>query len=116
MPCPSDEAGTEMEIARAGDRILVRRRAGRRILSCRACRRDPISVRRLTRRIVGQGACGTGAHRFAHKLVHREECFACLDERNDLDPSAERKYARSGIRSEEHTSELQSLMRSSYAV
>ena len=36
-------------------------------------------------------------HRFAHKLVHREECFACLDERNDLDPSAETPLRRGDL-------------------
>src|SRR3546814_5253810 len=35
---------------------------------------------------------------------------------HDISSSGERSYHRAGVRSEEHTSELQSLMRISYAV
>src|SRR3546814_5581900 len=46
MACRSDGSGTEMEIARAGDRILVRRRSRRRLLHYRPRWRDPVAVRR----------------------------------------------------------------------
>src|SRR3546814_3431953 len=53
----------------------------------------------------GQGPCATGAHRCRSRAAAGE-----------VDPAAVAARDRAPCRSEEHTSELQSLMRISYAV
>src|SRR3546814_1912636 len=63
--------------------------------------------------LVGQDQCAddAGAFRGAERGFLRASC----ESRPPLSPAAVRRIA-AGIRSEEHTSELQSLMRISYAV
>src|SRR3546814_3481666 len=69
---------------------------------------------------IGAGVLGDAARRLDHvsrQLAGHPSAFAG----NDREPRAQQPhmvelFAREGVRSEEHTSELQSLMRISYAV
>src|SRR3546814_4728329 len=77
--------------------------------------------------LAGVRAAGFIGHSVAHRLLDRGEDVVGIDNFNDYyDPSlkdaraatlnARRGFRMERMRSEEHTSELQSLMRISYAV
>src|SRR3546814_5777811 len=68
------------------------------------------------RDMVGREADGTKDVNFLHALEHGAEHRVQDDEGSDDDRDEDIAAALRGGRSEEHTSELQSLMRISYAV